>query len=690
MPKSIRVPQPTRPLRPGPVRCFLLLAAAALVASPVPRVAAGPVASGRTVEGVVAGADGRPVFAADVAVVALNYHRPFGDDHPLVQTRAQTLAQGKAGRDGRFRLTVPAPREGVEIALEVFARGPGAAVGWQDLDGSLTAQSVTIALRPERLVRGQALDAEGRPAAGVDIAPVTLRELKPDAQFPFWKAPPDLTAFPPAARTGPDGRFVVAGVPSGAELVLEVRDERFARQRRVVAVGADDPPHVIRLAPPRRVEGSVVFRDSGQPAAGARLVFSSESADLGGHVDSVEARTDGRGRFDTAVYDGDTLKLAVLPPQPGGKYRPLERSIPWVEGTTTQRMTLPLYSDGTEPVDGTTPDGRPASTIEADTPAAAVEHRRPEPVPADRPADRLAGTLVVSGSFVPAAPAAGPAGRVRGIVAVDPGSGRWRLLARDARAPRVSPDGKHLAYLSADRDQLHVVPLGPESGPGPAEARAIAGKCVAPAQWLPAGDAVVANLHAPARRDYHGEEYWGQESKKWVLGLDGRKLREVPVPPLYDVYDVSPDGRWLAMHWDTHATLTGAQLYVSKADGSGLRPVARKRSQYYWYPRFSPDGQTLLAKHLDPGSGEITVRLLAVDGSRERAFHVGDGLMAEAACWSPDGRAVAVVALSEDRRVCRLRVISVDGTRGRDVELDGCEEVRADDVTWTAVRLVPE
>jgi Tol biopolymer transport system component len=199
----------------------------------------------------------------------------------------------------------------------------------------------------------------------------------------------------------------------------------------------------------------------------------------------------------------------------------------------------------------------------------------------------------------------------------------------------------------------------------------------------------MANVRAPARREYHGQEYWGEELEKRLFGLgDGNPARLIPLPPLYDVFDVSPDGRWLAMHWDTHSSLTGAQLYVARADGSDLRPVARKRSQYYWYPRFSPDGKTLLAKHLDARGGRVTMRVIALDGSWERSISLQDGWEPEEACWSPDGRFIAVAAYVDADKHGKLLVLNSAGTHVHEIELADSEQVRISGIDWTAARLV--
>ncbi|MCP3916774.1 MAG: hypothetical protein GY711_14555 [bacterium] len=174
------------------------------------------------------------------------------------------------------------------------------------------------------------------------------------------------------------------------------------------------------------------------------------------------------------------------------------------------------------------------------------------------------------------------------------------------------------------------------------------------------------------------------------MTLADGKTEELAVPAKYDVWDVAADGR-LAMHWDTHAHWTGSQLFLSAADGSALRSLARRREQYYWYPRFSPDGKKVLAKHLDARGelgGGVSIRVLAVDGSSELAIDVSPDHGAEIACWSPDGAHIAVAAFENaafegGAKVGGVFLTDAGGQRVRRLTLRGVELITAGDVEWT-------
>ena len=56
--------------------------------------------------------------------------------------------------------------------------------------------------------------------------------------------------------------------------------------------------------------------------------------------------------------------------------------------------------------------------------------------------------------------------------------GQWRMIAPRASEPRVSPDGKQLAYLATAADELQIVSLRL-----PERQRSIAKKGIDPASW---------------------------------------------------------------------------------------------------------------------------------------------------------------------------------------------------------------
>jgi hypothetical protein len=666
------------------VLVFIMLGICGIRAGSVARSAAAEPGGGgentAVLHGTVSDAEGRPLADAKLNAVALS-HRPKHDPR-AGSTMATVLGATTTDSRGRFQITIRRTHAPPDIALELFAYHSGHGLAFQYLDLERERYDVELRLPAPVAVSGRAVDPAGGPLNGASIKVITIRTTKEGADhaYPFSAPPDKLTAWPEGATSEQDGAFTLQGIGPESEMVVEIDDERVALQRWTIAVGVDTKHVLLQTEPSRKVEGQVSFRDSGSPVPDASVAITSweDGQFIGSHV----IRTNSVGRFSIRPHKSNWLEIRAA--ADAVDYKPLKRRIPWPEGTTTQRMFLPLDEKGFVRLDGTTPDGRPASTIEADYPTAEVVRCRPE-----RPIEgKLSGSFVAVASFTTNKQSG--AKEVSGLIAIDPETGHWRTLAENGISPRLSPDGRHLCYQRTDRPGLFLAPVARL-----ADAQCLIPQRVESTTWGSDGESLVANLNVPRQRDYHGEEYWGQELEKWKIDRKGAKLSKISVPALYGVFDQSHDGKWIAMHWDTHSDVTAAQLFIARPDGQELRPVARKQFQYYWFPRFSPDDKTLSALHLDVKTGERSIRLIAVDGSQERSITLNDEQGPEIACWSPDGRYLAIaayhnVAFKGGRKSGPLVIVNEQGTAFRKLQLRDVDEYRISDVDWTAADLLSD
>jgi hypothetical protein len=630
------------------------------------------------VQGEISDSARRPLNNAEVNIVLLS-RRP--KDHSLAGSAlASVVGRTTTDSTGAFTTRIPRTRAPQDIALEFFAYAKGHGIAGRYLELGQDRYDVRLQLPLEITTAATLVGPAGEPlpAASIRLCSLSLAEGS-QRLHPFQEPPSGLSAWPQPYVTAEDGGFLIHGAHADTEIVIELDDKRVARQRWTFVPGKTREPLIIRAESSRVVEGQVVAGEARSPIADAIVVLTSSDHGSSQFLGRVTATTDSLGRFTLRPYKGTELSIRVITPD--GKYPPLQRRIRWVDGTTTQRMTLPMYGADYERLDGTTPDGRLASTIDSDYPTAKVDHRRPsQPLRVE-----LGGTILAEATFV--ARAKNEKNSMQGLIAIDPDSGQWRMLISAAREPRVSRDGRQPAYTTADTEEPQIV-----SFQSLTKRQTIASRSVGPTSWVSGGDELVVNVHAPARREYQGEEYWGEECERWRVSTQGDKMARIPLPDRYSVEDISPDGQWLAMHWDTHASLTGAQLFIARVDGSDLRPVARKKRQYYWYPRFSPNGKTILAKHLNATNDGpwISARIIALNGSQERSIVVGDNFHVEYACWSPDGQHIAISAHDDNpsaTRTSKLFLVNTSGTQIRELALANVDGLRLANIDWTAATI---
>ena len=257
--------------------------------------------------------------------------------------------------------------------------------------------------------------------------------------------------------------------------------------------------------------------------------------------------------------------------------------------------------------------------------------------------------------------------------------------------PRVSPSGAFLSFIArGSADRLQMAAISP-----PSEPQSLLEHSIGPASWFPDNDRLAVNVQDSKPQVYEGQMYWPTAREKYCLNLERKALKAIDLPPPYVVFDVSRDGKSIAMHWDTHASLTGAQLYLADVDGNNVKVVAQKHFQYYWYPRFSPDGRFIVAKHLNANGGKATLRVLSLDGASERSISLGEQWSPEMACWSPDGRFLATAAfnaeaMSGSRKSSSIFVVDLEGTRLKEVKLPQADDLRIGSIDWTPAILIPE
>ncbi len=240
------------------------------------------------------------------------------------------------------------------------------------------------------------------------------------------------------------------------------------------------------------------------------------------------------------------------------------------------------------------------------------------------------------------------------LMAVDPMTGaRTDILDRCAMRPRVSPDGKLLAFER--EDALWI--LGLDGNAEPRKIVELGGSSLgSPPVWSPDGKQIVISLaHAQAARR---------------IKIDGTGSEDSRVPPGDLILDWSSDGRWLltASHRDSR---NGWVLYIMRPDGTQQRRITEEGNPFY--ARFSPDGRRVL--FTDNGLGKQSgIWIIDADGKNARlVFPVANPAVASA-CWSPDSKRIAIIlaglqATGPPPWPAQIVVMDLDGGHRSEIEI---------------------
>jgi len=210
----------------------------------------------------------------------------------LLVAQAPDFTWGFAVVAASARGGAPASAEQRMIALDV-ALGAGTTVEgraiWSDGD---PAVGVTVVAELEQEMRGWG----GARRYGVSLAPV----------FEDWGGGPEEV-------TGPDGEFMIRGLPAGDwRLVARPLEHAPSDPVELSLIAGEAPPELVTIEIARglAIEG-VVLGPGGKPVAGAEVVGELSREGARWPEQQLDTTTDGRGRFSISGFDPGNLVLRV-------------------------------------------------------------------------------------------------------------------------------------------------------------------------------------------------------------------------------------------------------------------------------------------------------------------------------------------------------------------------------------------
>ena len=249
-------------------------------------------------------------------------------------------------------------------------------------------------------------------------------------------------------------------------------------------------------------------------------------------------------------------------------------------------------------------------------------------------------------------------------VPADGGPAKRLTIDSGGTSPRLSPDGRWLAYLSSRSgfQEVWLHPLASDLGADDRQLTALRAD-VTSASWAPDGRSMAVSCNRFGSYDTFDVDVPGGTWRR--LTSDPDRFEHYPV--------YLPDGDHIALvrmseSWEDH------DIVVVDRRGSGQRVVASDRDFFdyqlgrrFGHPLFSSDGKRLLFR--SHRSNWINYWQLDLDAAGaaptplypeefDQACESGSISCGEA-CWSPDGRRVAFLS-NRDGNV-QLRVVSSAG-----------------------------
>jgi hypothetical protein len=217
-------------------------------------------------------------------------------------------------------------------------------MGWVDLNPDAKEPGAEIKLLPEQPIRVRLVDVNGAPAKGAEIGVMNIGHPNnnglPDGVM-IWTNPPEgMLTWPRPVKTDDQGRATVPGIGRGLNVILTVRDLRYARQDLYIdpRTGAAEKETTHALRPARIFEGRVLAADTGAPVPNAMISIAASESQFGSML-NTRFRADAQGHYTANPTAGEFFRVYAYAPE-GQPYLVPEVEVPWTKGAVKKALDI--------------------------------------------------------------------------------------------------------------------------------------------------------------------------------------------------------------------------------------------------------------------------------------------------------------------------------------------------------------
>ena len=264
--------------------------------------------------GKVVGGGGEPIAGAKVGLHKVVI---LGD----TSYKAEPAQETSTKDDGLFTFETNADSNDLTNQTVMLAEKEGLAIGWANWRLAENLE-VEITLGEAKVMAGKIVDESGSPVSEAEVGvTIMIVTAKNEPRYLIGEVAPQILK----SRTDAEGKFNFQRIPPDATAEFLVKKQgratittfdpsRYRGGKLQFAAGQDNVKVVLPVE--ARIEGAVVEKDSGKPAAGVKVMALREQNQLNFGQEPVVSKEDGTFSIN-ALPSGRHIIQLSLPPGSG-------------------------------------------------------------------------------------------------------------------------------------------------------------------------------------------------------------------------------------------------------------------------------------------------------------------------------------------------------------------------------------